>query len=57
MTHHHHRHEHEHHHHAGQVHPPAALHASILRLSVLERLGAAAVVIALLWGAVLWAMT
>ena len=30
---------------------------SILRLSALERLGAAGVVIALLWGAIVWAMS
>jgi hypothetical protein len=45
-----------HHHHPGHVHPPASVHASILRLSALERLGIAAVLIALLWAAAFWAM-
>jgi hypothetical protein len=53
----HHAHAHRHHHHhAGDVHPPASVHASILRLSVMERLAAAAVAIALVWAAVLWAI-
>jgi hypothetical protein len=48
---------HEHrHHHPGRSHPAAAVSPSLLRLSAAERLAAAAVVIALLWGAVLWAM-
>ena len=45
-----------HHHHPGQVHPPATVAPSILRLSALERLAAVAVLIAVLWGAVFWAM-
>ena len=45
-----------HHHHPGHAHPPATVSPSILRLSALERLAAAAVVIAVLWGAVFWAM-
>ena len=45
-----------HHHHPGHVHPPASVAPSILRLSVLERLAAVAVLIAVLWGAVFWAM-
>ena len=49
-THHHHRHDPEH------AHPPATVHPSILRLSVAERLAAAAVVIVVLWGVVFWAM-
>ena len=49
-------HSHRHHHHPGHVHPPASVHPSILRLSVLERLGASTVVIALIWAATLWAM-
>jgi hypothetical protein len=47
---------HHHHHHPGHVHPPATVHPSILRLSVMERLAASAVVIALIWAAALWAM-
>jgi hypothetical protein len=45
-----------HHHHPGQAHPPATISPSILRLSAAERLSAAAVLIALIWGAVIWAM-
>ena len=45
-----------HHHHPGHAHPPATVSASILRLSALERLAAVAVLIAALWGAVIWAM-
>jgi hypothetical protein len=45
-----------HHHHAGQPHPPATIAPSILRLSAGARLGAAAVLIGLLWVAVFWAM-
>jgi hypothetical protein len=45
-----------HHHPAEHVHPPASIHPSILRLSVVERLAASCVVIALLWTAVFWAM-
>ena len=41
-----------HHHHPGHAHPPATVSPSILRLSVLERLAAVAVVVAVLWGAV-----
>jgi len=49
--------QHHHHHHpAGQGHPPAAVSPSILRMSILERLAIAAVLIAVLWGAVAWAM-
>jgi hypothetical protein len=51
-----HDHEHHHHHHPGHAHPPAVVHTSLLRLSLAERLGAAGVVIALLWGAAYWAM-
>ena len=49
-------HTHEHHHHPGRSHPPAAVAASILRLSALQRLMIAGVAIAVLWGTVLWAM-
>jgi hypothetical protein len=45
-----------HHHHPGHVHPPATVHPSILRLSIVERLAAAAAVIALIWAATFWAM-
>jgi hypothetical protein len=47
---------HHHHHHPGRSHPPATVSPSILRLSALERLGAVAVLIVALWGAVFWAM-
>jgi hypothetical protein len=47
---------HHHHHPAGQGHPPAAVAPSILRLSVLGRLAVATAFIAVLWGAVIWAM-
>jgi hypothetical protein len=53
--HHHHHHDH-HHHHPGRAHPAATVAPSILRLSALERLAIAGVVIALLWGAVFWAI-
>jgi hypothetical protein len=50
-------HIHPHHHHQpGQGHPPASISPSILRMSVLERLAVAAVLIVVLWGAVFWAM-
>ncbi|MEI7806131.1 MAG: hypothetical protein WCI56_12460 [Hyphomicrobiales bacterium] len=45
-----------HHHHPGHVHPPAAVAASILRLSVWRRLTVAVFAIALIWGAVFWAI-
>jgi hypothetical protein len=56
MSDHDHLHAQHHHHHAGHAHPPAAVHPSILRLSAIERLGLAAVAVALLWTAALWAM-
>jgi hypothetical protein len=47
----------QHHHHPpGQGHPPAAVSPSILRMSIAERLAIAVALIALLWGAVVWAM-
>ena len=49
-------HGHHHHHHPGHAHPPAGVAPSILRLSVLQRLGFAAGLIALLWAAAFWAM-
>ena len=49
--------EHHHHHHPhGHAHPPAAVAPSILRLSAIERLACVTVLIALIWGAVFWAM-
>jgi hypothetical protein len=50
------QHGYHHHHHAGHAHPPAAVAPSILRLSVPQRLGFAAMLIALLWAAAFWAM-
>jgi hypothetical protein len=50
-----HQHHHDHHH-PGRAHPSAPVSASLLRLSAAERLAGAAVVIALLWGAVFWAI-
>jgi hypothetical protein len=47
---------HTHHHHPGRGHP-AALTASMLRLSVWQRLAIAAVAIALLWAAAFWALS
>jgi hypothetical protein len=46
-----------HHHHPGEGHPPASISPSILRLSAIERLAAAAVLIVLIWAAVYWAMS
>ena len=46
---------HHHHHHPGHIHPPAAIHPSILRMSAVERVGIAGVVIVLLWLLVFWA--
>ncbi len=48
---------HHHHHHPGEGHPPASIAPSILRLSAVERLAAAAVLIVLIWAAVFWAMS
>ena len=56
MSDHHHGHDDHHHHHPGHMHPPAALQASILRLSVPQRLGVAVGVMAVLWLAAFWAM-
>jgi hypothetical protein len=50
-------HDHPHHHHPqGQAHPPAAVAPSILRLSVVERLGIAILLISVIWSAVFWAI-
>ena len=49
--------EHHHHHHPqGHAHPATVVGPSILRLSVFQRLGFAAALIALVWAAVFWAM-
>ena len=45
------------HSHGDAPHQPATVSLSILRLSAWERLAAAAVLIALLWAAVHWAIT
>jgi hypothetical protein len=55
MTHPHPPHPH-HHHDPDHAHPSAEVAPSLLRLSAAERLAGAAVLIALLWGAVLWAI-
>jgi len=52
-----HDHHPSHHHHArGQAHPPAPVAASILRLSVIQRLAIALGAVAVIWAAVFWAM-
>jgi hypothetical protein len=51
-----HSHHHHHHHRPGEGHPPASVSMSILRLSALERLAAAGIAIAMIWGVVFWAM-
>jgi hypothetical protein len=51
------QHHHHHHHRPGEGHPPGSVSMSILRLSVVERLAAAGVAIAVIWIAVFWAMT
>jgi hypothetical protein len=45
-----------HHHHVGHSHPSPAMAPSLLRLSALQRLALVAVVLAVLWGAVAWAL-
>ncbi len=48
---------HPHHHHdPDRAHPSVAVAPSLLRMSAAERLAGAAVLIALLWGAVAWAI-
>jgi hypothetical protein len=49
-------HLHHHRHDPGTAHPSASVSPSILRLSAYERLVAAALMSALLWGAVYWAI-
>jgi hypothetical protein len=46
-----------HQHPVGHRHQPASVSPSILRLSAWERLGAAAILIGVLWVAVHWAMS
>ena len=50
MTHHH------HHHHTGTSHPSPTIAPSLLRLSAPHRVAVAAVLIALIWVTVLWAL-
>ena len=45
-----------HHHHADDVHPPAYVHPSILRLSAWQRMAIAAGLVVVIWAAVLWAI-
>ncbi len=47
---------HQHHHPHGHAHPPAAIGPSILRLSTVERIAIAAVLIVLVWTSVIWVM-
>jgi len=47
---------HPHHHDPDHAHPSAAVAPSLLRLSAAARLAVAGVLIALMWGAVLWAI-
>lgn len=51
-----HVHDHHHHHAPGQGHPPATIGPSLLRMTVGARLSVAAVLIALIWAVVIWAM-
>jgi hypothetical protein len=44
------------HHHGAETHPAASVSPSLLRLSALERIAVAAAMIALIWGAVWWAI-
>jgi hypothetical protein len=41
--------------HGGEKHPSPPLGMSLLRLSAVQRLAVAGVLIALIWGATLWA--
>ncbi len=50
-------HVHHPHRHPGEGHPPATAAPSILRMGAPARLATAAVVIALIWGTMLWAMS
>jgi hypothetical protein len=44
-----------HHHHGGAPHPSPTVSPSLIRLSAMERLAGAGVLIALIWAAVFWA--
>jgi hypothetical protein len=46
-----------HHHHAGHIHPAATVSPSLLRMSAAERMAGVAVIIAMLWAAVFWALS
>ena len=48
---------HPQHRHSGTGHPPAPVGLSLLRMSLVERVGLSGIFIAILWAAVLWAMT
>jgi hypothetical protein len=45
-----------HHHHPGHAHPSPRVAPSLLRLSALQRVGVVAMLLALLWAAVIWAL-
>ena len=45
-----------HHNHHGHSHPPAPAGASLLRMSVWQRLALAAALIVLMWAVAFWAM-
>jgi hypothetical protein len=45
-----------HHHHAAGSHPSPAISPSLLRLSAVQRLAIAGVLIALIWAAAFWAV-
>jgi hypothetical protein len=59
MTHSHHHHRHHHHHHGPDrgSHPRQPLPLSLMRMGVPARLGGTAVIAAVLWLAILWALT
>ena len=50
-------HGHHHHHAPGQGHPPATIGPSLLRMTVGARISIAAVLTALIWMVVIWAMS
>jgi len=50
-------HSHEHAHSHAHAAPPREAGFSLLRLSALQRIGLALVIVTLLWGGVLWALT
>jgi hypothetical protein len=45
------------HHHPGHIHPAATVSPSLLRMSATQRLVGVAVMIAVLWAAVFWALS